>query len=243
MNESCVRLPCVSAVRSAARARAPDRQSIGLARVLLPFWLAPVAFDLLLAVPLGARAGVFTAHAAVLVLAFHAWHRALHDPRSGPLFRQHSRHHVQNYPRHRPATPRYLADGGVAQEVSLSLCALAILLGSALLGTPPGTLFGCALGFAGLLVGGGYLHRAMHTQPTPLARYRWFRDLRALHLRHHIDARSNFGIVEYGVDALLGSLRGPVRSPAAATEPASIVERPLLHCERALEEADDQRAL
>lgn len=226
MKESPVRLPCVSASRSVGHAHTPDRQSLGLARVLLPFWLAPVAFDLLIAVPLGARAGVFTAHAAVLVLAFHAWHRALHDPRSGPLFRQHSRHHVQNYPRHRPATPHYLADGGAAQEVSLAVCALAILLGSALLGTPPGTLIGCALGFAGLLVGGAYLHRAMHTQPTPLARYRWFADLRALHLRHHIDARSNFGIVEYGVDALLGSLRRPVQSPAAEPEPAAVTAPP-----------------
>ena len=116
----------------------------------------------------------------------------------------------------------YLADGGPGQEVSLAVIALGLLVASALLGTRPVALAGYAVGFAAMLVAGGALHRAMHTRRTPLLAFRWFRDMRALHQRHHIDPKVNFGIVEYGLDALLGSLVRPLRSRVEPAAPRRV---------------------
>lgn len=201
-----------------AQAKSATRPDLSLVRVLSPFWIATGAVDLLLSMALGGGFGQLALHSIALVLGFHGWHRALHDPRSGRLFRQHQRHHVHNYPPQRPDTPRYLCDGGAAQEWSLALVALGLLALSALLGMSLPVLAGCALSDLALLVAGEGLHRAMHTSGTPLLRFRWFRDLRALHLRHHSDPTTHFGIVEYGVDGLLGSLRRPVVSHAAEVE-------------------------
>ncbi|HNN97670.1 MAG TPA: sterol desaturase family protein [Pseudomonadota bacterium] len=197
----------------------PAPQPPGLVRILSPFWIATAGLDLLFSGLPGGHVGGFAVHGLALVVGFHAWHRALHDPRSGRLFRLHVRHHVMNYPASRPTTARYLADGGPGQELSLALIALGLLAASALLGTRPLVLAGYALGFAAMLVAGGALHRAMHTQRTPLLVFRWFRDMRLLHQRHHVDPKVNFGIVEYGLDALLGSLVRPLRS--RVEQPAS----------------------
>jgi len=195
---------------------------LGLVRVLSPFWIATAGLDLLFSGLPGGHVGGFAVHGLALVVGFHAWHRALHDPRSGRLFRLHVRHHVMNYPASRPTTARYLADGGPGQEVSLAVIALGLLVASALLGTQPVALAGYALGFAAMLVAGGALHRAMHTRRTPLLAFRWFRDMRALHQRHHVDPKVNFGIVEYGLDALLRSLVPPLRSRVEPAVPRRV---------------------
>lgn len=200
----------------------PAPRPLGLLRVLSPFWIATAGLDLLFSGLPGGHVGGFAVHGLALVVGFHAWHRALHDPRSGLLFRLHVRHHVMNYPASRPTTARYLADGGEGQEVSLAVIALGLLVASALLGTRPVALAGYALGFAAMLVAGGALHRAMHTRRTPLLAFGWFRDMRLLHLRHHIDPKVNFGIVEYGLDALLGSLVRPLRSRVEPAAPRRI---------------------
>jgi sterol desaturase/sphingolipid hydroxylase (fatty acid hydroxylase superfamily) len=52
-----------------------------------------------------------------------------------------------------------------------------------------------------------YLHRQYHLRDSPLDGFAWFRKKRALHFVHHRNARVNFAVVEFWIDALMGTLR------------------------------------
>jgi sterol desaturase/sphingolipid hydroxylase (fatty acid hydroxylase superfamily) len=198
---------------------------------IAPFWgLVLVGVTLVSALLPVPWLAVF-AHMAALTCVFHLWHIALHDRRSGPLYRQHQRHHATHSGRHFLAA-RYHSEGGVLQELSLLFAAAILAAISALLGASAPMLITCALASVALIVAGGALHRAMHVADHPLGRFRWFCLLRRLHVGHHIDPSSNLGIIECGLDALKGSLRTPghlradesCRDPRAAC--AEAVQRP-----------------
>lgn len=50
-----------------------------------------------------------------------------------------------------------------------------------------------------------YLHKQYHLRGSWFARFEWFRRKRALHFIHHRNEHSNFALVEYGWDKLLGT--------------------------------------
>lgn len=154
-------------------------------------------------------------HIVALTAIFHLWHVALHDPRSGPLYRQHQRHH-QIHSGRRFLSAHYHSDEGLLQELTLLAAAALLLFALALLGSSGRTLCTCAVASLVLVVGGGWLHRAMHIADSGLGRFAWFRLLRRLHLQHHVDPSCNLGIIECGLDALRGSLRLPRRSGSKA---------------------------
>jgi sterol desaturase/sphingolipid hydroxylase (fatty acid hydroxylase superfamily) len=53
-----------------------------------------------------------------------------------------------------------------------------------------------------------FLHRKYHLRGVWLERFEWFRKKRRLHFVHHRRPRSNYAIVEYGWDRLLGTFEG-----------------------------------
>lgn len=184
-----------------------DQAGVPFLRAVAPFWVAAMGGTTLTWVLLGTPWLAVLGHIALLALIFHLWHRAMHDPRSGPLYRQHARHHDALHSAERFLAVRYLGEGGLLQEVTLSLAAAALLVASARLGTAPWTLTSCAVAYVVVVAAGAWLHRAMHTSGHWLGGIRWFRDLRKLHWLHHVDPASNMGIIECAFDAVFGTLR------------------------------------
>ena len=66
-------------------------------------------------------------------------------------------------------------------------------------------------GLAGRTV--GYAHvfidKEYHVEGSPLERFAWFRRKRQLHFAHHLHANSNFAVIDFFWDRMLGTYRKP----------------------------------
>jgi sterol desaturase/sphingolipid hydroxylase (fatty acid hydroxylase superfamily) len=51
-----------------------------------------------------------------------------------------------------------------------------------------------------------YVHAQFHIEASALERFSWFRRLKDLHRQHHIDPDTNFGVLEFMCDRLMGTL-------------------------------------
>ena len=54
-----------------------------------------------------------------------------------------------------------------------------------------------------------YLDKEYHVQEPRLARFAWFRRKQQLHFVHHLHADSNFAVIDFFWDRLLGTYRRP----------------------------------
>lgn len=54
-----------------------------------------------------------------------------------------------------------------------------------------------------------YLDKAYHAEGSSLARFAWFRRKQQLHFVHHLHANSNFAVIDFFWDRLLGTYRSP----------------------------------
>ena len=54
-----------------------------------------------------------------------------------------------------------------------------------------------------------YLDRQYHAEGPKLARFAWFRRKQQLHFVHHLHADSNFAVIDFFWDRLLGTYRNP----------------------------------
>jgi len=51
-----------------------------------------------------------------------------------------------------------------------------------------------------------YLHAQFHIEGSRLNRFSWFRERKELHRQHHMDPSTNFGVLEFSYDRLMGTL-------------------------------------
>jgi sterol desaturase/sphingolipid hydroxylase (fatty acid hydroxylase superfamily) len=54
-----------------------------------------------------------------------------------------------------------------------------------------------------------YFDREYHVEGSKLARFAWFRRKQQLHFVHHLHANSNFAVIDFFWDRLLGTYRSP----------------------------------
>jgi sterol desaturase/sphingolipid hydroxylase (fatty acid hydroxylase superfamily) len=54
-----------------------------------------------------------------------------------------------------------------------------------------------------------YLDKQYHTEALRLARFGWFKRKQQLHFVHHLHANSNFAVIDFFWDRLLGTYRSP----------------------------------
>ena len=54
-----------------------------------------------------------------------------------------------------------------------------------------------------------YLDKEYHVEGSRLARFAWFRRKQQLHFVHHLHANSNFAVIDFFWDRLLGTYRSP----------------------------------
>jgi sterol desaturase/sphingolipid hydroxylase (fatty acid hydroxylase superfamily) len=135
-------------------------------------------------------------------------HRFLHSPKSGSLYRMHKTHHTL-YSSESFFSETYRSAGKdnssfLFGAMSIPLLLLPIVLH--LLGTMSLGLMLATLGemlFLGWLH--DYLHDAFHITGHWLNRFALFRKWIGLHIRHHQDTQTNFGIFSFVIDKLFGS--------------------------------------
>ena len=54
-----------------------------------------------------------------------------------------------------------------------------------------------------------YLDKEYHAEGSNLARFAWFRRKQQLHFVHHLHANSNFAVIDFFWDRVLGTYRSP----------------------------------
>lgn len=142
----------------------------------------------------------------------HTVHWVIHQPWSGPAYRGHREHHTLKYPPNDLLSKSYRKAKWYHTGTFLFLPGMIvfILAGSIFMsflgcGWPELTLFVVVLSLFG--IANDYIHDATHVIDHPLETFAWFRNLREAHFIHHRDMKSNYGIVFYGWDRLLGSYR------------------------------------
>jgi sterol desaturase/sphingolipid hydroxylase (fatty acid hydroxylase superfamily) len=133
-------------------------------------------------------------------------HRWLgHRPLGGFLFRNHINFHHAYYARGRLASTTYLADEGNNTPYFLIPT---ILLGGGLFFVLPFNLF---LVMVLASVASFYAHvffdKEYHVAGSRLERFAWFRRKRQLHFVHHLHANTNFAVIDFFWDRILGTYR------------------------------------
>jgi sterol desaturase/sphingolipid hydroxylase (fatty acid hydroxylase superfamily) len=85
-----------------------------------------------------------------------------------------------------------------------------ILVGGVLFFVLPFNLFvAMALASAASFDAHVYIDKEYHVEGSRLERFAWFRRKRQLHLAHHLHANSNFAVIDFFWDRMLGTYPKP----------------------------------
>ena len=165
------------------------------------------------------------------LVLFYLWHWAAHEWEGSQLHQIHMLHHQDRYPRHdfcgdnHPAVQQERADRGNraatllalmnpvgsttttwAHEGPLLLGIVGILLVARLvMGLSWGTCAFVLCGFLFMGTFGSAIHMSFHERGFELEPYAWYRELRSLHMIHHMH-RKNFAMVNILLDLVFSSL-------------------------------------
>lgn len=168
---------------------------------------------------------------SVGLLAFYLWHVAAHELEQTELHRIHMEHHQDRYPQRdfygdshpevqaerlkrksRPETIWSLMNPSSSTTLSffhegpLLLSMIAIVVAAKLiLGA---TVITCALALVGygfMASFGSAVHMSFHERGFQWEHYAWYRELRSLHMIHHME-RKNYAMVNVLLDLAFGSL-------------------------------------
>ena len=153
---------------------------------------------------------LMTAVATHLVMSFAqtVMHYKLgHHPLGGKLFRNHINFHHAHYSKDHLVSPTYLDKEG--NNTPFFFIPALLTVGCAYFLLP--------LNFFVVMVVAGaasfYVHvffdKEYHVEGSQLQRFAWFRRHQELHFVHHRHANTNFGVVHFFWDKLLGTYRGP----------------------------------
>jgi hypothetical protein len=164
-------------------------------------------------------------------VAFYAWHYSVHHrlryvPFNKKAYEVHKTHHWKVYP---PAEffgkvgekvpnqtwMQYFnpKDWVTQHEALLYILMFGMVSISYLFfGVKLSTTIGAIIGYVLMGIVGNYLHHAFHVKDIFLEKYKWFHELRALHYVHHKgSAKQNYGILNMGLDRIIGSFKFNVK--------------------------------
>ena len=134
-------------------------------------------------------------------------YRLGHHRMGGRFFRNHINFHHAYYSKDHLVSPTYLGDEG---NNTPYFFIPVFLVGACTYFVLPFDLFvaqslACAASF--------YVHvlfdKEYHVEESRLQRFAWFRRKQALHFAHHRHADSNFAVVDFFWDRMLGTYRRP----------------------------------
>ena len=137
----------------------------------------------------------------------HNWlgHRRL----GGLFFRNHINFHHRFYARGHLASAAYQdKEGNNTPFFPIPT----ILAGTVVFFVLPLALFlALTLAAAASFYAHVYIDKAYHVEGSMLQRFAWFRRMQQLHFVHHLHANSNFAVIDFFWDRLLGTYRSPDR--------------------------------
>jgi sterol desaturase/sphingolipid hydroxylase (fatty acid hydroxylase superfamily) len=130
-----------------------------------------------------------------------------HHRLGGVFFRNHIRFHHSYYARGHLVSSAYRGDEGNNTPYFLIPT---VLVGAVMFFVLPLDLFlVMAAASAGSFCAHVYFDTAYHAQDPMLARFAWFRHKQQLHFVHHLHAGTNFAVIDFFWDRLLGTYRRP----------------------------------
>ena len=143
----------------------------------------------------------------------HYWlgHRRL----GGQLFRNRINFHHQYYARGYLTSAAYQGEDGNNTPFFLIPTLLAGAAAFFLL--PLGLFLAMTATAAISFYAHVYFDKAYHVEGSPLQRFGWFRCMQQLHFVHHLHANSNFAVIDFYWDRLLGTYRRPDRITQAVS--------------------------
>ena len=130
-----------------------------------------------------------------------------HHPIGGLFFRNHIRFHHTYYARGHLVSVDYRAEKG--NNTPYFLIPTTLVAGVMFFVLPLDLFLVVAAGSAASFYAHVHLDKAYHVEGSKLVRFAWFRRKRELHFVHHLHANSNFAVIDFFWDRLLGTYRGP----------------------------------
>lgn len=132
-------------------------------------------------------------------------YRVAHHPIGGKIFRNHVNFHHTHYCEAHLVSHTYLGDEGNTTPYFLIP---AVLVGATAYLLLPLDLFvvavsACAASFYAHVV----FDKEYHTEKSRLQRFGWFRRKQELHFVHHRHADTNFAVIHFFWDRILGTYR------------------------------------
>jgi sterol desaturase/sphingolipid hydroxylase (fatty acid hydroxylase superfamily) len=139
----------------------------------------------------------------------HYWlgHRRL----GGLFFRNHVNFHHRFYARGHLASATYQDKAGNNTPFFLIPTILAAV--AAFFVLPLALFLAMTLAAGTSFYAHVYFDKAYHVEGSLLQRFGWFRHMQQLHFVHHLHANSNFAVIDFFWDRLLGTYRRPERDP------------------------------
>ena len=139
----------------------------------------------------------------------HRWmgHRSW----GGRFFRNHIDFHHHLYARGHLTSAVYRGEEG--NNTPFFLIPTLLVAGGLFFVLPLGMFLAMALAAVVSFRAHVYFDKVYHVAGSPLERFAWFRRKQQLHFVHHLHANSNFAVIDFFWDRLLGTYRAPDEAP------------------------------
>ena len=134
-----------------------------------------------------------------------------HHRLGGVFFRNHIRFHHTYYARGHLVSSAYRGDEG--NNTPYFLIPTVLVAAGVFFVLPLDLFFVVASASAVSFYAHVYFDKEYHVQESKLARFAWFRHKQQLHFVHHLHADSNFAVIDFFWDRLLGTYRRPDGDP------------------------------
>ena len=132
-------------------------------------------------------------------------YKVAHRPIGGKLFRNHINFHHTHYAGDHLVSRRYLGDEG---NITPYFFIPVFLVGGCAYFLLPLNLFVVmVIASAASFYAHVFLDKEYHVEGSWLQRFAWFRRKQELHFVHHRHANSNFGVIHFFWDKVLGTYR------------------------------------
>jgi hypothetical protein len=151
-----------------------------------------------------------TAVATHLVMSFGQTlihYRVAHHPMGGKIYRNHNNFHHTHYSDDHLVSQTYLGDEG--NTTPYFFIPVLLVGGSAYFLLPLGLFVVMVIAGAASFYAHVFFDKEYHTEGSRLQQFAWFRRKQELHFVHHRHANSNFAIIHFFWDRILGTYRRP----------------------------------
>lgn len=130
-----------------------------------------------------------------------------HHPIGGLLFRNHINFHHTYYSKDHLVSPTYLGEDG--NNTPFFFIPIIVVGGLAYFLLPLNLFIVLVVSCAASFYAHVFLDNQYHVEKSRLQRYAWFRRKQALHFVHHRHANSNYAVIHFFWDRILGTYRVP----------------------------------